>query len=268
VDVTDLRDFYATPFGRFVRLNLSRRVRQIWPDMMGQRLLGLGFATPYLTQYSNEAERMLAVMVPKQGVMHWPNVGPRLVTLAEEDALPLPDRAVDRLLMVHCLENSTRLQHVLRECWRVLTDGGRILVVVPNRRGLWARIERTPFATGTPYSKGQLTRLLEECLFVPTKVLTALSFPPLGWRPFQSWATAIEAVGARWFSTFAGVVLVECTKQIYSTPMEKALLRTSRDYVITPGAAGNKLSRTQYSAFGIEQTRLVRSKDLPTVLSH
>lgn len=247
VDVIDLRDFYATSLGHFVRLNVSRRVRQMWPDLTGQRLLGLGFATPYLNEYSNEAERTLAFMVPKQGVMHWPKVGPRLVALAEEDVLPLPDRAVDRLLLVHCLENSSCLQHLLRECWRVLTDGGRLLIVVPNRRGLWARIEQTPFATGTPYSKGQLTRLLEECLFVPTQVLMALSFPPLWWWLFQSWASAIEVVGARWFPSFAGVVLVECSKQIYSTPKENALLSSSRDYVITPGAVRNKFSRNHYS---------------------
>ena len=30
---------------------------------------------------------------------------------------------------------------MMRELWRVLADGGRMIVVAPNRRGLWARFD-------------------------------------------------------------------------------------------------------------------------------
>ena len=132
VDVIDLRDFYASPLGRLVRRVVRRQLREIWPDVSGQRVLGMGFATPFLGQFREEAERVLAVMPPAQGVMHWPTGEQGLVALAEDDALPYPDRSMDRILLVHALESSAQFRDLLRECWRVLADGGRLVVVAPQ----------------------------------------------------------------------------------------------------------------------------------------
>src|SRR5690606_4145062 len=123
----DLREFYETRRGQVARYMVRRAVRSVWPDVRGERLLGLGFATPYLRQFMGEAERVLAFMPASQGVMHWPHEGPGLVSLVEETDLPLPDYSVDRVLLVHGLENADSLRGQLREIWRVLTGNGRIL---------------------------------------------------------------------------------------------------------------------------------------------
>jgi SAM-dependent methyltransferase len=168
-DVVDLREFYETRRGQVARHMVRRAVRSVWPDVTGQRLLGLGFATPYLRQFAGEAERVLAFMPASQGVMHWPPEGPGLVSLVEETDLPLPDYSVDRVLLVHGLENADSLRGLLREIWRVLTGDGRLLVVVPNRRGIWARSDRTPLGWGHPYSAAQLSRVLRDNMFTPTR---------------------------------------------------------------------------------------------------
>ena len=237
VDVLDLRDFYAAPLGRLVRLVMRLRVRALWPDVAGLRVLGVGFATPLLSQFQDEAERVAAVMPPAQGVMHWPAGASGLVTLADDDALPFPDRMFDRILLVHALESSAQFRGLLRECWRVLADGGRLVVIVPNRRGLWAGIERTPFAHGSPYSMSQLTWVLRDVLLVPAEKTTALFFPPLWWPLFTSWTLGVERIGRRFFPTIAGVNIVEATKQIYIPPLEVAAKRKLRDYVFVPHGA-------------------------------
>ena len=56
----------------------------------------------------------------------------------------LPDASIDRVLAVHSLEMAANARDQLREIWRVLAPGGRVILVVPNRRGLWARGEATP----------------------------------------------------------------------------------------------------------------------------
>jgi len=252
VDVVDLRDFYTGPLGRLVRRVLRRRVRDLWPDVSGQRMLGIGFATPFLSQFQDEAERVVAVMPPAQGVMHWPEGQPGLTALAEETALPYPDRVFDRIVLVHALESSAHFRELLRECWRVLADGGRLMVIVPNRRGIWARIERTPFAHGRPYSMMQLSRLLRAVLFAPVHKTTALFFPPVWWPLFTSWTLGVERVGRRFFPTFAGVNIVEANKQIYAAPPEAAAARRLKDYILVPkGAATARTARADYDSASV-----------------
>src|SRR6267142_725600 len=146
-DVVDLRDFYATSLGQVAVRMIRRRIRLIWPDLAGMRLLGMGYAVPYLRPFREEA-------------------------------------------------------------WRVLTGAGRILIVVPNRRGIWARLDRTPFGLGHPYTPGQLSRLLREEMFTPVQSATALFIPPVRTRMMLGSAAAWEKLGERWFTRFAGVAMI------------------------------------------------------------
>jgi len=152
VDVVDLRDFYLSRLGQVARRMIRRRMRLIWPDLAGMRVLGLGYATPYLRPFRDEAERVVAAMPASQGVLAWPAEGPNAVALVEESELPFQDYSIDRVLLVHGLEYSEQVRPLLKEIWRVMAGGGRLLVVAPNRRGIWARIDRTPFGQGHPYT--------------------------------------------------------------------------------------------------------------------
>lgn len=215
-DVVDLRDFYAGSLGQVTQRLIRRRLREIWPDLRQQRVLGIGFATPYLRPLANEAERVLAVMPAPQGVLPWPADGPNLTLLADEADLPLPDRSMDRIIVIHALECTEQIRPMMREVWRVLADGGRLLIVAPNRRGIWARLDRTPFGVGRPFSTSQLARMLRDNMFTPLTSSGALIVPPSNSRLLLKSAPALEAVGLRWFERFAGVVLIEASKQIYA----------------------------------------------------
>lgn len=221
-DVVDLRDFYVSRLGQVSRHLIRRRIRALWPNLGGETVLGLGYATPYLRQFRDEAARVIAVMPAAQGVLHWPPEGPSLAALADETELPLPDFSVDRVLLVHGLECVDHLQEMLREIWRVMTSNGRLLVVVPNRRGIWARTDRTPFGQGHPYSPPQLFRLLRENMFTPNQTSGALFMPPFRGGALLGSAPAWERIGSRWFPTFAGVILCEASKQIYAAPAARA----------------------------------------------
>ena len=125
---------------------------------------------------------------------------------------------------------------MLKEIWRVLAGGGRVLIVAPNRRGIWARLDRTPFGSGRPYTMSQLSQLLRDELFTPVGSDTALFIPPVRKRMMLRSASAWERIGKRWFPTFAGVVLIEATKQIYAKP---ATARTPRRHLVyTPAPHG------------------------------
>jgi SAM-dependent methyltransferase len=133
IDVVDLRNFYGQRLGVVARRFIGRGIRNLWRDTAGQRVLGIGYATPYLGLFREEAERCLAFMPAGQGVVKWPTSRPALSALVDENDLPLVDAAVDRVLLVHGLEMTNDPAALLREVWRVLAAGGRLLAVVPNR---------------------------------------------------------------------------------------------------------------------------------------
>src|SRR5712691_1176943 len=165
LDVVDLRNFYGQALGRVARRFVGRGIRARWQDVHGLRVLGIGYPTPYLGLFRDEAERCLAFMPAAQGVVKWPSAKPALSALVEELELPLPDAALDRVLLVHARERGNGPAAVLREVWRVLASGGQLLAVVPNRRGVWARMDNNPFGHGRPYSRLQITALLRQAWF-------------------------------------------------------------------------------------------------------
>jgi SAM-dependent methyltransferase len=232
-DVIDLRDFYGLGLGHVVRREIRTRIRALWPNTKGYSVLGVGYTTPYLGPFRSEATRAIAAMPAEQGVLHWPDNGAGLTTLIDEMELPFPDLSMDRVLLVHALESSEQVRPLLREIWRVMSASGRLIIVAPNRRGIWARFERTPFGHGLPYSTGQLSRLLRDNMFTPTHSEKALYIPPVHSRMMHAAAPAWEQLGQQLFNSFGGVVIAEATKQIYAGNVEP-VKKPRRRYVTVP----------------------------------
>lgn len=226
-DVVDLRSFYGGPLGNLATRYIGQAVQQRWHDHRGAIMLGIGYATPYLDPFLPAADRVLALMPEGQGVVHWPPAGPSATALADTGMLPLPDSTADLVLLVHALETDDSPPDLLAEVWRVLSPGGRLIAVVPNRRGLWARMDSTPFGQGQPFSRGQLTRLMRESLFSPIYWTELLYMPPVRRRIFWRTASAWEKVGATLSLPFAGVHLIEATKLLYRPAPVRASRRAA-----------------------------------------
>lgn len=215
-DVVDLREFYISPLGRVVRGLLRGHLARIWPDVRGETVLGLGYATPLLRPWLGKAGRLLALMPAGQGVAYWPKEGPNIVALADGTQWPLPDESINRLVMLHALETAPEPEETLREAWRVLVAGGRILVMVPNRRGLWAHHDSTPFGSGQPYSLSQIRASLRDQGFLVERAYHALYVPPFGGRLARMLASRIERLASLFSPAFGGLLIVEASKQMYA----------------------------------------------------
>lgn len=212
LDVLDLRDFYAQPLGLATAFHINQCIRQHWGNLKGLSVLGVGYTPPYIRDLRGNAERTIAFMPSWQGAVYWPSSGASLTTLVDPEALPLPDASVDRILLVHMLELADNPAEHLREIWRVLTPGGKLLIIVPNRSGLWARLDQTPFAYGRPFSKGQLSHLLRQTMFQPLQWSEALHFGPFSGKAFIRSAKVVERLGQRFWPALSGVLMVEATK--------------------------------------------------------
>jgi len=211
----DLRSFYKTFGGRIVRKLIREKLVTMWPDVKGLRLLGCGYAVPFLKPYM-ESERTAAVMFSGQGMHHWPEDADNLTCFCDETDLPFETNSVDRIVLVHSLEFTGLLKPAFEELWRVLKSNGRILIVVPNRRGLWARAEWTPFGRGTPYSGTQVEEFLRENLFIPERTERALFIPPFKSQTLLRSASFWEKIGRMICPAMGGVLFVEASKQIYA----------------------------------------------------
>ena len=53
IDITDLRGFYASPLGGVTRRFVNRAIGRFWGNLTGLRVLGLGYAPPYLSTAAN-----------------------------------------------------------------------------------------------------------------------------------------------------------------------------------------------------------------------
>ena len=186
-----------------------------WRDTAGQRVLGVGYATPYLGLFREEAERCLAFMPADAGRGEMADHAAGAVGAGRRERTAAARQCRRSRAAGACARDDQRPGALLREVWRVLASGGRLLAVVPNRRGLWARMDTTPFGHGRPYSRSQINQLLRETWFTPTGWSEALYVPPVARGWFLRSAVAWERTGATLSAPFAGVHLVEATKQVY-----------------------------------------------------
>lgn len=224
LDVVDLRNFYyRTRLGRAAQAAVRNQMLDLWPEAQGQTVLGFGFAVPLLRPFLPDARRVIALMPGQQGVMPWPAGMANVSVLSEETLWPIETGHVDRLILLHGLDTSENPSALLDECWRVLGPGGKALFIVPNRAGLWARRDATPFGFGRPYTVGQLEAQLKRHNFVPERQRAALHQPPSHARVWQKFGPMFEKVGGYLPMAIAGgVIMVEASKRVHA-PMRPGL---------------------------------------------
>ncbi|GAB4149573.1 MAG: class I SAM-dependent methyltransferase [Sphingomonadales bacterium] len=227
-DVLALKQFYATPLGQLAASRLSARLG--WrdgQDIRDRRLLGLGYAVPYLPPaLAAGAERVVAFMPDRQGAVAWPEPGPGLTVMGDDTALPFPDALFDHVLLAHALEFVDHARGLLAEVWRVLAPGGTVTLLVPNRRSIWARLDVTPFGNGRPFSRAQLAALLNDSLLSPTDWRQALFMPPLLSPALIRALAGLDRAGRLLWPGWGGVHIVRATKVIYAArPRRKPLRR-------------------------------------------
>ena len=229
LDVQDLRTFYyRNTLGRTVAAHLRARVEELWPNAQGQTVAGFGFAAPLLRPYLKSARRVIALMPGPQGVMPWPHQGPNMSVLCEETEWPIETGHVDRLILLHGLETSEQPSNLLEEVWRVLGPGGKVLFIVPNRAGLWARRDKTPFGFGRPYSISQLETQLRKHQFLPERQLGALYQFPSDRKVLMKSARLFEGMGRLMPGAIAGgAFILEASKRVYP-PKGKVQRRAQR----------------------------------------
>jgi SAM-dependent methyltransferase len=241
LDAQALHGFYDSSLGEVSRRLVSRVIRSRWTNTAGLTMAAVGYGPPYLDRFRDLAGCCIALQLAQLGVVPWPGGERCASALVQEHMLPLPDGSVDRLLLAHALEAAERPQSLLEEVWRVTAPEGRVILIVPSRRGIWARTDGTPFGNGLPYSKAQLRELLRHAVFSPVFWGEALFFPPVSRKFLIRSAPAIERLGAALNLPFAGVHIVEAIKQV-RRPIETRVVVKRRLSPMRPSLAHSPIA--------------------------
>tara|TARA_B100001250_G_C19760004_1_gene771972 strand:+ start:462 stop:1202 length:741 start_codon:yes stop_codon:yes gene_type:complete len=223
MDVVELQKFYfRTELGIKVVKVINKTLKPIIEKNSAEFLIGFGFACPYLEQllttpdYETSKKKMVSLMPGEQGVIPWPKNGKNVSVLVDETSWPINTSSADLIVMAHGLEVSGNQKDLLQESYRVLSSKGKLVLLVPNRTGFWARSDNTPFGFGKPYSVNQLNLMLSQNQFQIENISPALYGLP---SHKGYWLTSLnfwETVGKRFnYPFFGGLLIVEASKSCY-----------------------------------------------------
>lgn len=238
-----LQSWYATAQGAAAARVVGEALEPWLSARKVEATLGLGFTQPYLGRLGHFSKRLLGCAPAEMGVAPWPPAGANRIALIHPNALPFPDESFDRVAVTHLLEGTESPRSALREIWRVLQPGGRLILMVSNRGGYWARRDASPLGWGRPFSPNQVKEQLLQTLFIPKQYKFALFFPPVFGDRFLGAANAWEKAGQRWFAPLGGVVLCEAEKVVYAGTPLTVETQTKRRLAPLAGPAGQGRAR-------------------------
>lgn len=226
LDVIELKEFYSgTELGKITKKLINKVLDEKINTDIGSLTIGFGFACPFLENKIKDSgnKNFLLLMPSEQGVVSWPKKSKSITALVDEVSWPVNTAAADVILISHGLEVSDNQDLLLQEVLRVLKDSGKLVILVPNRTGFWARSDSTPFGYGKPYSISQLIALLRKNQFQIDCITPSLyGFPAkkgYGLKSLLLW----EKVGKKLNSFFlGGLLVVEARKDVYAVKNVKS----------------------------------------------
>jgi len=255
-DVVHLKQFYATRLGEHVERLVFKALLAMWPDASDDAMLVIGYGAPYADAYLKTAAPLIVCMQAEQGAAAWPAGAANRVAMAHDSELPFQNNSMNRVLLIHSVEHSEQLNAMMQEVWRVLTPGGRVLAVVPNRVSMWAGAAETPFGFGRPFNVIQLRALFTNHQFTISNVSSALFTPPFIAKLSRRVSQKIEAIGRVCWWFMGGVLLVEAEKQLYAS-LKESVVRPRKTFrlphgLLQPEGAKSSKSNTSPSNHKVE----------------
>ena len=134
---------------------------------------------------------------------------------AARGKLDFPDCSFDEVIIFNALDEKGLLDGFMREVWRVLEDGGKVLFFAPSPISFWRMDKGTPLGRGLSFCPLRLWLRLAKLRFTPLKVRRALLLPPRFYD--AAWAER-EAKYQFWLAPLAGAFALLCEKRLIAMP--------------------------------------------------
>ena len=213
-DVGKMDAFYNGTLGQMVSKSLSNELSKLWSPTNTTSNIVVGFPLDFFP-----SDVICPVLMPTEiGRMPLEYENSVYSVLIDSKSWPLESDTVDYIFITHALEFIPDQQNFLLEAKRVLKSAGKLILMVPHRGGLWSKADATPFGHGTPFSKGQIFKILKNSGLSPEKCIRSLFLPPFADKLPKALSDQIEIIGEHLLQLLGGVLIVEATKMVYAEP--------------------------------------------------
>jgi SAM-dependent methyltransferase len=217
-EIIDLLYFYRSPIGRLVHTIILKKIGHLW-ETPPSHLTGIGYCDPFLDIYHATGTHCLALSPSFTGLYARSGIESYPTALIQETCLPLRQESQKNILCNHILEHTSYPDIFLKEIFNCLKPEGEVIFIVANRHGSWARNDNTPFGSGRPYSRKQLTVLLQQAGFIITDYKAVLFFSPNTSFLSPYYTDILETLGSIFISRYSGLHIIRALKRIYVPPM-------------------------------------------------
>ena len=210
-----IRDFYKSSLGIKVTTVLRCVVKNFFSGLMRHKtVLMLGCVETSLCEKLIQKNMILNCILKEffSGALSKKVEFENSIVVKGND-LPFLNHSMDYVVLLHSLEFVSNDDAFLDEVLRVMNADGELLIIVPNRQGLWSWFDSTPFGFGQPYSMKQLNDLLlskgldisskSHALFLPPSLLNK-GYPPLKY---------LDSLCLKYFKKMSGLNIIHARKR-------------------------------------------------------
>lgn len=226
----DLRDWFRSDLGRYLRDQEEGLLGELLPDLFGYHALQVGQVA---------GDNLLASCRIRHGIIvdsARPDVPGLSPLQARPEQLPLGKDSIDLVFLHHALDAASSPHALLREAARVLIPDGHLVIVGFNPWSLWGlwRLFRLPRAAPLPWLRRPLRpqRLADWLALLDFEVvgLEGVCFvPPFNHPGLRRRFAWLEALGRRfWGQAGASYVLLARKRVSCLTPVEMRRRRLYR----------------------------------------
>lgn len=214
-NIDELNRFYQSKLGKLVANCVEQKINSAFANFDDLNILSFGFASPFINKI-NQSTNRLANFIPYEiGIQRWPQSGANKTIIGNENNMPFADSCFDRAICIHGIEGAQNPKKLLREFWRIIKDDAEVTFVITNRRSAWAQFDTSPFGHSRPYSKSQISRLLDDSMFEIVEIDRILTFPPFSIGLSKKYAAIWEKVGKKLWPAIGGLLVIRAKKRLF-----------------------------------------------------
>lgn len=236
-DISDTDSYYRTPEGVLVASILAAdlahqyKAGRIRARADAADQLAVGYPFPL---YPSCQPLPPVFMLAETGVLTWTKDQGVITACIDSGSFPCATDVFEQVFVSHALEHVADKTGFLSEIWRCLKGEGELVMIVPHRRSLWARADKTPFGQGTPFSRRQLKLILEQAGFYQIQIKHSLYMPPFGKRLPVAIRIRFHEIGRIGWAMFGGALIAVAKKRLFFPHQQpsRALRQKVRQFMV------------------------------------